>query len=770
MGNPSERPNWAVWGALPKVKVWQGVALTLDLEPTSIRTDSLESARRLDTWARLGGFQGSIYLPVAAGALILGSGIAREFNQRVAAVMAELDALQPHPKEGDDSPSADSYVCLPMLATWTVRLGWSVPPEFAALAHSSEKAKSQRGSWCISGEAVARDLADAWADLNGLPRGEGPALAYEVQVRRAIDKGIEAGEVRKLSYPLLSPVPEGAAFEDCFFEWDELRAWAAKHLHQEWPVVPPWEKSGNVSAPKVLLDGHNACRESSPIQKRPEIILPHGTSYVTLEEIPGLIASALHPQRRGGRTVSGLRKTSGKFLHSVPLDVELTPEDWEFVRRVRPPYKTGMRESEYVAFAIAFYAAPDKPDWEPIPYCVDGPDAWALTHAEQRERLEETILRGGIVVYTVTGELMTATRGRPEEIQPLGRILAEDFEQYARTLPRPVDVRVDGGSVNGYWPIEAHARLQALEWAREAHDAGEEIDAKALEQEILAGIQKLADEGAIKPRIDAIGTRAKLPGSVDPSWYLTRSDLEVVLQYNRRRGGESKINYLRELLRYRASGRYTLKQAADYIATEGGEDYKRTLARLKAAARNNELPMYRPGVNLKLDYDDIARRARLSTHPRPASVVRDFYEEAYWDNLNAWLEKYEPRITCRFPDPRPARKAVDPPILLAKEGALTPFNQRVAWALNYGKLSAYEEPQPVLLRKEDPPALNDARRRSGSHTGHTPDARPRKQRRDLLDRKIDEAEKMAGGGDAATIFPYLREMALKEEHPIQRSG
>jgi hypothetical protein len=172
----SDRPDWSVWRSLSKVKVWQAVALSLDVEPTTIRHDSLESAKRLDTWARLGGFQAPIYIPVTEGALLLSYGIAREFNQRVAAAMCELDALGSHPIENSAGvPNADCDVSLPAFAAWVVRVGWSVPPEFAALAQSNSRGDK---SWCISGEGVARDLADAWAHLNGLPRGEGAAVAY----------------------------------------------------------------------------------------------------------------------------------------------------------------------------------------------------------------------------------------------------------------------------------------------------------------------------------------------------------------------------------------------------------------------------------------------------------------------------------------------------------------------------------------------------------------------------------------------------------------
>jgi hypothetical protein len=85
-----------------------------------------------------------------------------------------------------------------------------------------------------------------------------------------------------------------------------------------------------------------------------------------------------------------------------------------------------------------------------------------------------------------------------------------------------------------------------------------------------------------------------------------------------------------------------LRQAAEFIELEGGENYKSILERLTTAALNDELPMYLPGENLRHDY---------GPKPRKRLCVRDFYDQTYWNDLNAWLVQYEPRITCQFPQP-----------------------------------------------------------------------------------------------------------------------
>jgi hypothetical protein len=82
----------------------------------------------------------------------------------------------------------------------------------------------------------------------------------------------------------------------------------------------------------------------------------------------------------------------------------------------------------------------------------------------------------------------------------------------------------------------------------------------------------------------------------------------------------------------KAAGRYTLEEAANLLEMEAGERAGPMLDKLKAAAASGALPTYEPGKN--------ARYA--------GKVVREFYEEAHAEDLNAWLEANEPRIVWRF--------------------------------------------------------------------------------------------------------------------------
>ncbi|KAF1038636.1 hypothetical protein BLA23254_07279 [Burkholderia lata] len=85
----------------------------------------------------------------------------------------------------------------------------------------------------------------------------------------------------------------------------------------------------------------------------------------------------------------------------------------------------------------------------------------------------------------------------------------------------------------------------------------------------------------------------------------------------------------------RTVGRYTLQEAADALELHTGTTAQDWLVKLEQAVPNDHLPVYRPG-----------EQARY----RP-KTVRAFYEEAYWDDLNAWLNTNEPRVKFQFAEP-----------------------------------------------------------------------------------------------------------------------
>jgi len=93
---------------------------------------------------------------------------------------------------------------------------------------------------------------------------------------------------------------------------------------------------------------------------------------------------------------------------------------------------------------------------------------------------------------------------------------------------------------------------------------------------------------------------------------------------------EEKVDAIKK-----AEGRYTLEEAATFINEQTGERTEGMKNKLIAAVKNGELATYAPGSFVKND----------------SRVVRDFYEHVYWNDLNEWLKKNEPRLDCEFPNP-----------------------------------------------------------------------------------------------------------------------
>jgi len=152
-----------------------------------------------------------------------------------------------------------------------------------------------------------------------------------------------------------------------------------------------------------------------------------------------------------------------------------------------------------------------------------------------------------------------------------------------------------------------------------------------------------------------------------------------------------------------SAGRYTIRDAAHVLEDEAGERFDAILRRLKKAAEAFELPMHDPGEGLRRDYGD-----------EHTKKLRDFSEEAYWDDLNKWLENHEPRIAYKFPAP----SNVDATTIVASP-----------------------------------------------HANSTPRT-TKATKRDLVWPVIDTAILNAGSEDTAAVWLELKELALKEEPPF----
>jgi hypothetical protein len=117
-----------------------------------------------------------------------------------------------------------------------------------------------------------------------------------------------------------------------------------------------------------MVAGEDALGQHNSALGWREIIFPYGREYVTVEEIPGLLAVARYPEAEDNveMTVSYLIKTTSGKPHGAPLD----DEDWDSLRKVwcdLSPYAAGMSQQEWLKYESVFRAADGKPDWQPEP-------------------------------------------------------------------------------------------------------------------------------------------------------------------------------------------------------------------------------------------------------------------------------------------------------------------------------------------------------------------------------------------------------------------
>lgn len=85
----------------------------------------------------------------------------------------------------------------------------------------------------------------------------------------------------------------------------------------------------------------------------------------------------------------------------------------------------------------------------------------------------------------------------------------------------------------------------------------------------------------------------------------------------------------------RNEGRYTLEEAATFISERTGQDAKGLRDKLIVAVGNDELSMYAQFSHIKMDTQE------------SFNTLGEFY----WNDLNEWLEKNEPRLDFKFPQP-----------------------------------------------------------------------------------------------------------------------
>jgi hypothetical protein len=107
-----ETPRWSKWRLMPRVRVWEATALSLNIEPVSINTNSQ-------------GWMGSTAFAEGPEFEDRLEVLSRNVAHNGAALIRQ-DVLP--------VPASSAEILLPAFVTWAVNVGWDLPPELAVLA------------------------------------------------------------------------------------------------------------------------------------------------------------------------------------------------------------------------------------------------------------------------------------------------------------------------------------------------------------------------------------------------------------------------------------------------------------------------------------------------------------------------------------------------------------------------------------------------------------------------------------------------------------
>lgn len=168
-----------------------------------------------------------------------------------------------------------------------------------------------------------------------------------------------------------------------------------------------------------------------------EIVLPAGTKWVPVDEVPGLLAAAQYPPVQEGRAVSYLLKKLGDG-RELPLqddDEFALASAWEGL----PPY-AGAAESEWPRYAAAFAAIPrnKRPPWQLVPVwrncALNARMQRLITEDEHREWLKRFVLMGEVQVVGLSGNPSIWGRAARMSVDVL-RAYAERYRVEVKVAP-----------------------------------------------------------------------------------------------------------------------------------------------------------------------------------------------------------------------------------------------------------------------------------------------------------------------------------------------
>lgn len=274
-------PKWAKWQIIPEVRVWEAVALSLDIDPGLVRISS-------SSW-------------------MVGTHIFEEkevFADRIEMIARTVDrtgGLRVVSKSG--SEAQDYQILLGEVANWAASVGWQIPAELQRVGIAySERVSSEIPGWQRRDIWTVRETA--FLLCGRLPDS---GATSDEDLKAAVDaifRAIAAGALNIVG-------DHNAA--DTLYNAQKLRpaavvAWAAGRFAR-FPFRPV---PTDAAAPALMF----------------ELRLPTTVHAVTVGEIPSMTAAAIWPENTRAADLPNITSFQ-KQVRSRARPLELTKQDWK---------------------------------------------------------------------------------------------------------------------------------------------------------------------------------------------------------------------------------------------------------------------------------------------------------------------------------------------------------------------------------------------------------------------------------------------------------
>jgi hypothetical protein len=153
----NNRPNWPKWRHVPHVRLWEGVALSLDVEPAQVEANAhalIEGQLHAGDWEE---FRNRLFVAT------------RNLHRELKAKGPIAD----HPEE--------CLVSRSEFAAWAISVEWKIPNEFTFLAES-QRTPTQRDDKREVPELTTRERHTALKLILGMALG---GYGYDPQAQRS---------------------------------------------------------------------------------------------------------------------------------------------------------------------------------------------------------------------------------------------------------------------------------------------------------------------------------------------------------------------------------------------------------------------------------------------------------------------------------------------------------------------------------------------------------------------------------------------------------